>query len=201
MSARTVAPEPRSRRLWQGAAIETKNDSGRKAAKRKPSYRMFGQAAGNAISLSPVRLARNGGADAPMEPGSTNPSHDWFHKNSSNPAVEPVGPVRPVRPFAHARGSEAQETTAVADINWRPLGELVCGIIERLAEANDFRRAEPDLADLHVTREFDRFHRLGARVLREQRGDWRETTDREANRGESSATSQRLDPAARASAT
>ena len=36
---------------------------------------------------------------------------------------------------------------ALSDINWRPLGELVYGIVERLAKTNDFPWVDPDLAD------------------------------------------------------
>jgi hypothetical protein len=199
MSARTGVSLTRSP-TRQGAAPENKSDGGPKAAKRKSSHPLFGQTAGNAISSGPARLARNRGADAPMELGWTDLSHDWYHKNSSNPAVESVEPVRGAVPYAHARASEAQETTAAVD-SWHPLGELVCGIIQRLVEANDFRKGDPDLGDVHA-REFERFHRVGGRVLREQPA---EIGARHLIEQPIEATVQRylqrLDPVAKASAT
>jgi hypothetical protein len=81
-------------------------------------------------------------------------------KTPPTPAVGPAEPVCGSRPCAHGRAAEAQEATS----NWQPLVELICGIIERLAES---RRAHPDLADVCFAPEVERFHRLGPHVLRE----------------------------------
>jgi hypothetical protein len=167
MSARTVAPPTRSRHPRQDAAIDGNKGSRTDIANCKPSYPFFRRAAGNTISLGPMSPARNCGAESPIGSVLHNRFHDWFPQNPSDPEREPVKPGNGAPLCAHAGAAEAQETTAAVDISWHPLGELVCGIIERLAEANDFRKGDPDLGDVHA-REFERFHRVGARGLREQ---------------------------------